>query len=91
MSDYSRYLEDENRYLHHQIREERKYTSDLRQMITDQYVEAERVCRVLTDIADTIRKINPEMYRKVIAPVYDGEQDPRPDWFLDQEYAFRIV
>ena len=49
------------------------------------------MCRVLTDIADDIRKENPELYRKVIAPVYDGDKDPRPDWFLDQEYAFRIV
>ena len=88
MSYYSKYLEDENRYLHHQIREERKYTSAMRDMITDKYVEAERVCRVLTDIADNIRKNDPEVYNRVIAPVYDGEKDPRPDWFLDEEYAF---
>ena len=43
------------------------------------------------DIADDIRTADPELYKKVIAPIYDGDKDPRPDWFLDEEYGIRTV
>ena len=55
------------------------------------YDEAERMCRVFTDIADDLKEFYPEVYKKVIAPIYDGDKDPRPDWFLDEEYGIRTV
>ena len=91
MSYNTYHLEDEIRYLRYQLREEKNYTHHLRQMLDQRYEETERMCRVLTDIADDIRTADPELYKKVIAPIYDGDKDPRPDWFLDEEYGIRTV
>ena len=91
MSYNTYHLEDEIRYLRYKLREEMDYGAHLRETIRQRYEETERVCRVLTDIADDIRTADPELYKKVIAPIYDGDKDPRPDWFLDEEYGIRTV
>ena len=67
MSYNTYHLEDEIRYLRYKLREENDYTHHLRQMLDQRYEETERMCRVLTDIADDIRTADPELYKKVIA------------------------
>lgn len=76
--------------LEKELKEEKRINYEMSQSLRLRYDEAERMCRILTDIADDIKSLNPEIYRKVIVPVFQPD-DPRPDWFLDEEYAFRIV
>ena len=53
--------------------------------------ELERVCRGLTDIIDAVREADRDLFDRVIAPMIEGDNDPRPEWWLEKEYCPRRI
>ena len=77
-------MENRIQQLEKELKEQIRKNHEMSQSLKLRYDEAERMCRVFTDIADDLKEFYPEVYKKVIAPVFEPG-DPRPDWFLDEE------
>ena len=48
-----------------------------------------KVCRALTEIVDFARSEAPEFYQKHCAQFIEGDNDVRPDDFLEKTYRWR--
>ena len=53
--------------------------------------ELEKVCRGFTDLVDTIREVDRDLYDQVVKPMIEGDNDPRPEWWLENEYCPRTI
>lgn len=61
--------------------------AELQEKIDQLYQEIGTLARAFTDLTDQLRWQAPEYYEKEVAPMLTDSNDPRPEWWLEEEYC----
>ena len=85
MTNYRRKARDATQDLQHQTMIQQQIIDDLHETIDRYYQQIENLCRAFTDLTDAARIEAPDFYQNRVIPTVD----PRPDWWLEQEYCPR--
>ena len=75
--------------LHSNYSFEKDINRDNQNKLEELYEEVENICRAFTDVTDAARWEAPQFYQQRCAHLVEGNNDVRPDWWLDQEYGIK--
>ena len=64
-----------------------QHNTELQEKVNELYEQIGTLARAFTDLTDQLRWQAPEYYEKEVAPMITGEHDPRPEWWLEEEYC----
>ena len=88
MASFRNKMKIEHRKLNQKLDFEQQINEDHKVQMGKMWDQIERLARAFTDITDAARIEAPEFYNERIAPLIAND-DPRPDWWLVQEYCPR--
>ena len=88
MSAFRRKARIATQTIQHEAEIQQAIIDDLHATIDEYYHQIQNLCRAFTDITDAARWEATEFYNARVAPLV-STLDPRPDWWLEQEYCPR--